>query len=55
MTRHTTSGTRAERLGDDLSQPGITALPLVWLLARDAACEAWPPSQAKELTRHDHP
>jgi hypothetical protein len=55
MARHTNSRTQvAELAGDKHPQPDrAMLLPLIRLLARYAAHEAWSASQAKDLTSHD--
>lgn len=48
------AGKTATPAGDETSRPELAALlPLVRLLARGAAREAWAASQTKDQTHHD--
>ena len=60
MAKKANSGARtAARAGGDISRPELAALlPLVRLLARDAARKAWSVPDEKDQTHHgdeDHP
>ena len=55
MAKQTTRAVKtATPAGEELPRPELaTLLPLVRLLARDAAREAWAKSQPKDQTHHD--